>query len=156
MEPSCFPCPESIEPEVKTNDVQMVTLPVQVLYQVANAANAYYVVESPRKAIRALISNHVKAQAASMSLQDIYDDRDSIMREVKDLLSTEINSWGYEVTNVLIDNPDLTDEMQAAYNRVAMAQREQQAATAEGEALRIRSVAQATAYGESLKIMCVA
>jgi regulator of protease activity HflC (stomatin/prohibitin superfamily) len=142
----------SVETSVKTNDEQMVKLPVAVMVKVIDSSASIYEVDEPDDAITALISNEVKAKAAGMSLQEIFDDRESIRSTVTEHLTVKINTWGFDVTEVVIDNPKLTPEMEAAYNSVAAAERSKQAATAAGEALKIKKVAEAVANGESLKI----
>lgn len=139
---------------VKTKEDQFVTLPVQVIARVIpdEAHTSIYEVEEPRKAIQALISTEVKARAAEMTLQDIFDDRESITKSVIDNQSETIESYGFEITKVVIDNPELSEEMQEAFNGVTIAERERIAATAQGEALKIKSVAKAQAEAAALKV----
>jgi len=143
-----------VSSDIKTKDDQMITLPVVVIIKVNDEKpeQSVYVVEEPYDAITALVSNEVKARAALMTLEEIYEDRDSIKASVAENLTEKITSYGFVVDEVVIDNPVLSDEMRQAYNRVAQAEKAKQAATAEGEALKIKKVAEAEANGASLEI----
>lgn len=139
---------------VKTKEDQVVTLPVIVMVRVNpdQAADSYYEVEEPDEAIRALVSNEVKAIAATMTLQDIYDDRQTITDAVLDEHIETITGYGFIVNTVVIDNPELSEAMEDALNGIAIAEKQKIAATAQGEALKIQLVAQAEAEGASLEI----
>lgn len=143
-----------VNSDIKTKDDQMVTLPVAVIFKVIpeQAEVSHYEVDRPEDAMKALISNEVKAKAATMTLEDIYTDRDSIKTAVIAAVGETIMSYGFVVLQVVIDNPKLPKELQEAYNSVAIAEKNKQAAAAQGEALKIELVAKATANGASLAI----
>jgi len=144
----------NVKSTVKTADDQMVILPVVVLLRVipGEASTSVYEVMEPEDAIKALVSNEVKAKAATITLDDIFTDRDTIKDAVLSANGETITSYGFEVLQVVIDNPELPEELQIAYNSVAVAKKAQQAATANGEAIRIERVAKAQADGEALAI----
>jgi regulator of protease activity HflC (stomatin/prohibitin superfamily) len=142
-----------VKTSVKTSDEQMVKLPVAVILKVTDPEASFYQVEDPEAAIQAIISNEVKAKSAGMTLQQIFDDRESIKQTVDQNLNQKIAGWGFEVTEVVIDNPELTEEMQAAYNSVAAAERSKQAATAEGDAYKIRRDRIADGNADAVKKM---
>ena len=143
-----------VNSEVKTKGDQIVILPVVATLKVipTAASTSVYEVEDPKEAITALISNEVKATAATMTLDAIYEDRGSITTAILEALGETITTYGFEVRQVVIDNPDVGDELKIAYNSVAVAEKGKQAATAEGEALRIKLVAEAEAKGAALEI----
>jgi len=130
----------NVTSDVKTKDDQMVTLPVVAILRVIpkDASTSVYEVEDPKRAIIALISNEVKAQAATMSLDDIFTDRDTIKDAVIGSVGEIIVSYGFEVLQVVIDNPLLPEELQGAYNSIAVAQKAKEAAAAEGEVYAIK------------------
>ena len=129
-----------VSSEVKTKDHQMATLPVVAILKVipAAASTSVYEAENPKEAITALISNEVKATAATMTMDAIYEDRDSIRMAILEALGGIITSYGFEVCQVVIDNPDITDELKVAYNSIAVANKAKEAAAAEGEVYAIK------------------
>lgn len=143
-----------VTPLIKTKDDQIVDLSVVVMFRVipGMASDSVYQVDDPEEAIAALVNNEVKAKASGMSLQEIFDDRKEIETAVDAELTTTVNSWGYAITKVVIDDPALSEEMRSAYNSVGVAKQRQLAAIAEGAALKIKMIADAEANGASLKI----
>lgn len=144
----------NVNSNVKTQDDQMVSVPVVVILRVIpeQASTSVYEVDDPEAAIKALVSNEIKAQAATMTLEEIYADRDTIKVNVLETLGAVINSYGFDVRQVVIDNPVLPPLLQEAYNSVAVAEKAKQAAKAQGEALKITLVAEAEANGAALVI----
>jgi regulator of protease activity HflC (stomatin/prohibitin superfamily) len=144
----------NVNSAVKTKDDQMVTLPVVVIYKVIpeSAEKSVYVVDDPNTAITALVSNEVKAKAATMTLDEIFADRIAIKDSILSTYKDTITAYGFELCEVVIDNPVLPDELQKAYNSIAVAEKAKQAATANGEALKIRLVKEAEANGAALAI----
>lgn len=140
--------------KVKTSDNVFVTLPVAVQYRVQadKVKEAHYELEEPEKIIVALVLNDIKSTAAEMPLEAVFKSRDQLEQGVKSTLVEKLGSYGYEVDTVVVDNPMLSPELEASFNNVTAAQREQDAATAQAEALRIRQVGEARANAEGLKI----
>lgn len=144
----------NVTSDVKTKDDQMVTLPVVVILKVIpeNAERSVYVVSEPEEAIQALVSNEVKAKASDMTLDEIYADRKDIKDAVFENYKDIIESYGYVLEQVVIDNPKLPDELRAAYNSIAVAEKSKQAAASVGEALKIQKVKEAEAEGAAMVI----
>jgi regulator of protease activity HflC (stomatin/prohibitin superfamily) len=144
----------NVNSSVKTKDDQMVTLPVVVILKVIpeTAEQSIYVVSEPQKAIKALVSNEVKAKAATMTLDDIFADRITIKDSILSTYKDTINTYGFELCEVVIDNPVLPPELLTAYNSIAVADKAKQAAEANGEALKIKLVKEAEANGAALVI----
>ncbi len=140
--------------KVKTNDNVFVTLPVTVQYRVQeqNVREAYYEIEDPAKAIEVLVLNEVKSTAAEMVLEDVFASRDRVQDAVKNTLGEQLGGYGYEIINVVVDNPSLSVELENSYNSVMAAQRKQDAARGEAEATRIKMEGEATAEAASLRI----
>lgn len=140
--------------KVKTNDNVFVTLPVTVQYraQEQNVREAYYEIEDPAKAIEVLVLNEVKSTAAEMVLEDVFASRDRVQDAVKATLGEQLGRYGYEIINVVVDNPTLSPELENSFNSVMAAQRQQDAARMEAEAMRIKMEGEATAEAASLRI----
>ncbi len=133
--------------DVKTSDNTFVQLPVSIMYSVMpdKVAESYYKLEEPAKQITSWTLNSVKAAAASMTLQDLFEDREGIVEKVQSDVQNRFSSYGFKLESILVEQPNVNEKLQQASNRVVEALREQQAATAEGEALKIKTIAQAQA-----------
>lgn len=139
---------------IKTKSNEFITLPVTVMYQAipARAHDAYYEVEEPEEMISSLVQNTVKAQAATMTLAQIFDSRDEIQAAVEDVLAEKLAGYGHRAAEVVIDNPIVPDELMVAFNGVTVAAQQREAAQAQADALRIRMVGEAEAEAASLEI----
>jgi regulator of protease activity HflC (stomatin/prohibitin superfamily) len=154
-----FPYPFEIAElpvEVKslTKDRANITLGVRVQY-VANEDKAYeaaYMLENPEMQIKSYIENTMRAQITTMNVEDVFSSTNEFESSVQQELETRFHAYGYNIINVLIDQPQLSKELTAAYQAKLVAVQLQEAATAEGEAIRIKMVAKANAEGESLVV----
>ncbi|MCB6185184.1 SPFH domain-containing protein [Leeia sp. TBRC 13508] len=137
--------------EVKTLDNMFVALPVNLMIQVEpeRAADAFYKLQEPHEQVRAWVLNTVRSVAASMTLEDMFKDREKIVGEVRHMLTTKLSEFGYLLEGVLIDQPTVSLEVQSSFNRVVAATREKEAAQQEAEAAMIRTVKQAEAEAEA-------
>ncbi len=144
------------EVSVKTKDNAFMTLPVKVQYRAANdpsgAVRAHYELEEPQKQIISYVLNNVKNAASGMEMQDLYQNRDSIETEVQQALLAQFAQYGYEIVNVLVDEPKPSDEVRDSFNRVIASLREKEAAQNIADAKRIELVGIATAEKESKKL----
>ena len=93
--------------------------------------------------------NTVRSVAASMTLEDMFKDREKIVGEVRTVLTSKLSEFGYRLEGVLIDQPTVSLEVQSSFNRVVAATREKEAAQQEAEAAKIRTVKQAEAEAEA-------
>jgi regulator of protease activity HflC (stomatin/prohibitin superfamily) len=143
------PVPANVE--VKTIDNMFVILPVNPMIRVDEnrAEDAFYKLSDPHEQVRAWVLNTVRAISASMTLEEMYSDRERIVHEVKEDLSHKLGEYGYKLEAVLIDQPTVSQEVQATFNRVVAAVREKEAAVQEAQALQIRTETQARAEAEA-------
>lgn len=139
---------------VKSSDNAFVVVPIRVQFAVkeGGAQDAFYRLDDPETQIRSYVVNQVRATASSMTFDDLFKSRDAFETDVEQTLATRMGEFGFKIENVLVDDPQPSTELREAFDRVIAAQRLKDAATNEGEALRIKSVAAANAEGESLRI----
>jgi regulator of protease activity HflC (stomatin/prohibitin superfamily) len=140
--------------EVKTKDNAFLSFPVTVQYRVIEekAKEAFYELSDPVEQIVSYILNHIRSRAAQMDLDALYTNKDEISKYVQEELKQDLAAFGYEVVQVLIDQPMPSPEVAKAFNRVIAAQREKEAAYAEADALKVKLVGEAQAEAESLKL----
>lgn len=139
---------------VKTVDNAFLSFPVSVQFRVIEnmAKEAFYELEDPVEQITSYILNLIRSKAASMTMNDLYVNKDDINAEVEKELKGTIQKFGYEIIRVLVDEPQPSKDVADAFNRVISAQREKEAAQAQADALRVKLVGQAQAEAESLEL----
>lgn len=141
---------------VKTSDNAFMTLPVKVQYRASDnstgAVRAHYELENPERQITSYVLNNARQTAASMSMVDLYQNRDAIEAQVQSALQVQFAQYGYSIENVLIDEPQPSQEVRDAFNRVIASEREREAATNIAEAKKIELVGVAAAEKESKRL----
>lgn len=143
---------------VKTSDNAFVRFPVAVQFRVieSKVQAAFYELDRPVAQIKSFVLNLIRSKAAVMTMAELYTTRDDIALAVESGLKEKLESYGYEIIAVLVDEPEPSQEVADAFNRVIAAKREQEAAEAEAEALRVRKVGEARANSESLELTALA
>lgn len=137
--------------EVKTRDNAFVVLPTSLMLKVDpdKIWEAYYKLDKPIEQVSRWVLNSVRAGAATLTLNEVFEDREKIRKHIKDELADKVSEFGYILEDILIDQPTVSDELQKASNRVVEAQRMQEAATAEAEANRTKITKAAAAESEA-------
>ncbi|WP_375689499.1 SPFH domain-containing protein [Pseudooceanicola sp. LIPI14-2-Ac024] len=139
---------------VKSSDNAFVVVPIRVQFAVKEGGerDAFYRLDDPDAQIRSYVVNQVRSTASNMTFDDLFRSRDAFETDVERTLAVRMGEFGFKIENVLVDDPQPSVQLREAFDRVIAAQRLKEAATNEGEALRIKSVAAAQAEGESLRI----
>lgn len=141
---------------VKTKDNAFMTLPVTVQYRARNdaegAVKAHYELDNPEQQISSYILNNVRQTAASMDMSDLFANRNSMESEVHSALTKQFHGFGYEIVNVLVDEPQPSKEVRNAFNHVIASKQLKAAAQNEADAAQINLVGVATAEAESKKL----
>jgi regulator of protease activity HflC (stomatin/prohibitin superfamily) len=140
--------------DVKTLDNAFLIFPVAVQFRAieSKAKEAFYELQDPVEQISSYTLNIIRSSAAGMAMNDLYSNKDSVSKYVEEELREELSKFGYEVIRVLIDQPQPSQEVADAFNRVIASQRLQEAAKAEAEGLKIKLVGEAQAEAESLRL----
>jgi regulator of protease activity HflC (stomatin/prohibitin superfamily) len=141
---------------VKTLDNSFMVLPVKVQYKASSeprgAVRAYYELENSEQQIISYVLNSVRQTASSMTMIDLYQNRNNIESQVQAELQEKFIQYGYMVQNVLVDEPQPSQEVRDAFNRVIASEREKEAAKNIADAERIKLVGVATAEKESKEL----
>lgn len=139
------------EVELKTSDNMFVKLPVSIMMHIdpSSAAEAFYKLKDPVSSIRTWVLATLRAECSDMTLSQLYSDRTRLANAVQKDLKERFSGYGYELDDVLVDQPTLSDDVQAAFNRVVTSTREREAAEQEAEAKKIRILGEARAESES-------
>ena len=141
---------------VKTRDNAFMTLPVKVQYKASSdpdgAVRAHYELENPEHQITSYVLNSARQTASGMSMIELYQNRDAIETHVQETLQEQFAQYGYTIANVLVDEPQPSQEVEDAFNRVIASEREKEAAQNIADARRIELVGIARAESESKKL----
>jgi regulator of protease activity HflC (stomatin/prohibitin superfamily) len=139
---------------VKTRDNAFVSFPVAVQYRVMEdkIQEAFYELDDAEAQIVSFVLNVVRTEGAKLTLEELYTAKAHVEIAVQAELEERLKSYGFEIVNVLVDEPQPSQEVQDAFNRVIAAKREMEAAKNEAEAERIRLVGIAEAEKTSKRL----
>lgn len=139
---------------VKALDNAFVEVPVKVQYRVIpeKIKEAYYELQNPSAQMLSYIVNVVRATASAMPMNDLFQSKNAIEDSVKKTLNERFSNYGYAIVNVLVDDPQPSQEVRTAFDKVVASEREKEAAVNQAEAYRIRKVEEARAEAESIML----
>lgn len=144
----------SEEIEAKSKDNAFVKIPVKVQFQVleVKAKESFYELSEPEQQISSYIVNVVRSTATTMTMEDIFQNKNVFEKDVETELNERFNSFGYQIVNVLVDNPLPSEEVMRSFNKVIASLREREAAQNEADAEKIRRIGKAQAESQSKKL----
>lgn len=140
--------------ESKSQDNVFVELAIAVQYQVKPDAiqDAVYKLTNHSRQIEAYVFDVVRAEVPKKTLEEVFEDKETIALAVKEQLTEQMGRYGYEIANVLVNDINPDARVKAAMNQVQAATREREATAQMAEANRITIVKQAEAEAERSKL----
>src|SRR6185437_13998156 len=137
--------------EAKTKDGTFISMPLSIQYKIlpAKAMEAFYNISEPTKQMASLAYNTILGHLPSLNLDEVYSQQSQVGGDITKALNDQMENYGYEVVKTLIKDVIPSVDVKEAMNAVQAAQRSQQAAKAQGEANRIKLVAEAEAEKQS-------
>ena len=144
----------NIEIETKTRDNVFVRLSLAVQYQVDSkkVVDAYYKLSSPIEQIRSYVEDAIRSSLPKYTLDESYEKKDDIARDVFDTVSTEMSEYGYIIIKTLITSIEPAQEVKDSMNAINAAQRQRQAAQELANADKIKVVTAAEAESEKSRL----
>ena len=141
--------------ETITKDKVPVKLVVAVQYSIPEETGsdgavwkAFYRLTNVKDQMESFVFNAVRARVPSMDLDDLFEKQDDIAESVKATLGKEMGEFGYKIMTALVTEIDPDPKVKAAMADINTAQREQKAAEARGEAIRIMGQKEGEAFGD--------
>lgn len=133
--------------EAKTKDNVFVNIEMNVQYQIPaeSAADSYYKLQNPEKQIEAYIFDSVRSQVPTMTLEEVFNNKDLIAQSVDTTVAKQMLTYGYQIINILITEVEPAANVKQALNQVQASTLARQAAEQQGEAQKIILVKQAEA-----------
>lgn len=140
----------NIEIETKTKDNVFVKLNLAVQFQVdpKKVVEAYYKLSEPFIQIRSYVEDAIRSSLPKYTLDESYEKKDDIARDVFDTVSTEMSEYGYIIIKTLITSIEPAQEVKESMNAINAAQRQRQAAQELANADKIKIVTAAEADAE--------
>ena len=139
---------------VMSSDKAFVLVPISVQFRVdaSKVFDAHYKLEEPIQQIKSYLSNSVRATASGKTFSELFQARDAFRDDIEETLKDKMSDYGYVIVDVLVDDPQPSEEVVDAFNRVIAAERLREAAMNEGEAEKIKAVKTAEAEQLSLEL----
>ena len=139
---------------IKTKDNAFIKLPVKVQLKVVpeKVEESFYKMDNPIEQINSFILNIIRSKAATLDLEDIFTKKSELADHVNEILKIKIENYGYEIVDVLIDEPEPSAEVQESYNNVISSKRDLEAARNEAEAKKAILIGEAEAEATSLEL----
>ena len=140
----------NIEIETKTKDNVFVHLNLAVQFQVdpKKVVDAYYKLSAPITQIRSYVEDAIRSSLPKYTLDESYEKKDDIARDVFDTVSSEMSEYGYIIIKTLITSIEPAQEVKDSMNAINAAQRQRQAAQELANADKIKIVTAAEADAE--------
>jgi len=144
------------EIETKTQDNVFVHVKLAVQYKVGADAqqvqNAYYKLDNPEVQMQSYAFDVVRSHIPSMGLDEAYADADTIAVHIQETLHRQMAEYGYEIVKALVTNIDPDPRVKDAMNAINAAQRNQVAASAQGDAQKTLAVKKAEGEKETMRL----
>lgn len=138
--------------EVKTKDNLFINYPFTVQYKVIDSKKAHYELDSPVLQIVNFVSNKIRSSVGKLDFIDLYSSATNIQEDIMTELKEKMFGYGFEITDILINQPIPTEDVQNSYNSVNSSKRKKEAAENDAEARKITMVKEAEAEKESKKL----
>lgn len=142
----------STDLSLKTKDNLFIKYPIKVQYQVLDPVKANYELDSPKEQILGYVANLVRTEVGQRSFLELYNSRDELQLAIEETLSEKLESFGFKIVAILVEEPIPTEDVQASYNSVTASEREKEAARNVAEARKIQVIAEAEAQKESKRL----
>jgi regulator of protease activity HflC (stomatin/prohibitin superfamily) len=142
--------------ETKTKDNVFVQVKLAVQYKVGaepqQVQDAFYKLEDPEVQMQAYAFDVVRSHIPTMNLDEAYADADTIAMHIQETLHRQMAEYGYEVVKALVTNIEPDQRVKDAMNNINAAQRNQVAASAQGDAQKTLAVKKAEGEKETMRL----
>lgn len=138
--------------ETKTSDSVFCKVALAVPFRVIGerADHAYYRLTDPRRQIETHVFDVVRSTVPQMTLDELYQSKTQIAREVDRGLRDSMKNYGYEVMNTLVIDIRPEEKVVQAMNEVNASKRLKLAMVHLAEAEKIKKVKEAEANAEAM------
>lgn len=137
-----------------TKDKVSVKVAVAVQYHVIDGreADAVYKLSRPETQIETFVFDVVRSQVTTQDLDEVFNSKGTIAEAVNRELTSDMSDFGYTIVKALVTEIDPDAKVKEAMNKINAAQRDREAASAQGEAEKTLRVKQAEAQRDADKL----
>jgi regulator of protease activity HflC (stomatin/prohibitin superfamily) len=141
----------NVDVETKTKDNVFIRVTVSVQYKIIStkAKEAFYKLTDPASQITSYVFDSVRATCPKLELDEAFASKEEVAHGVKNHLSHEMASFGYEIVQTLVTDLTPNDKVKASMNEINANRRLKEAAQHKAEAEKISVVKAAEADAES-------
>jgi regulator of protease activity HflC (stomatin/prohibitin superfamily) len=141
--------------ETKTKDNVFVHMKVSVQFLVeeAKATDAFYKLTNARAQMESYVFDVIRSSLPRMTLDDSFENKDSIAMDIKKELSEEMSNYGYTIIKSLVVDINPEENVKRSMNEINAAQRQLEATKAKAEADKIVKIKEAEGQKESMKLL---
>src|SRR4030042_2511049 len=144
-----------LEMESKTRDDVTGKLQLAIQFcipSIDKVFDAHYKLANPKTQMDSWVFDVVRAEVPTMTLNEVYENKDTIAQKVEDRLKERMHLYGFEIVRALVNDVVPPTEVRNAMNTVNTQQRLMSAASAEGEKKKILTIKNAEAEAESKRL----
>jgi len=131
--------------QILTKDSVTIAVDAVVYYQIANPIDSVVKVQNAQSSTKLLAQTTLRNVLGTRTLSQVLSDRESIAKEMKEILDLATDPWGIKVTRVEVKDCILPQSLQRAMAAEAEASREAKAKfiNAQGEVNAAKSLREA-------------
>lgn len=131
--------------QVKTKDNVFAVMDIAVQHKIDEdkSSISYFSLKNPKQQIDAYIENVIRSSTSRMTIDELFESRDTLCENVKTALTDKMNSFGYRIENVLVTNIDPDHSVKEAMNKINASKRLFESAKFEAEAKYVAAVKEA-------------
>ena len=135
---------EKAEFKTKAKDGVFVTMPIDIQLRVKDTKKALYESTVPVQIIKQKILEALKSFASSLEFEELYQKRNEFStRIIQDVGEDILNQYGYEIVDIIVDEPQAPSSVEASYNSVRASEQNLRAAENEAEAEKVQMIKKA-------------
>lgn len=139
---------------VKSKDNAFLIVPIKIQYKVLDSKikESFYELETPTDQMGSYVFNIIRAKSSTLTMDELFLSKDEFEKTVKTELNERFDDFGFFIMNVLVDDPQPSEELIKFFDNVLATEKQKEAAKNEAESLKIKLIGEAIAEKESLKL----
>lgn len=138
--------PDVLDTKTKKGDDVTVKLPISIHYNIVDPATYTFKKTNPLGLMKDVVSAAVREYTSTKTFQEIYDERMEIKDYVLEKIKEQVAGYGILVNDIIINEPQVSSEMKANFDRVRSSALALEAAQNEAQAEYIKTVKDAEAH----------
>lgn len=139
----------AVEQQIRSKDNLFMTLAANVQTAVTNKPEAIvaaaYTVDRVEEMLAGFVMDAMRSVTGNKTSAELYEESHGLGQQIEAQVAERFASFGYQIQNITVGAPHVSEEVQRSFDKVASAAREQEAAQFEAHATLIRRRGEAEA-----------